>query len=238
MKERMPPPDQLIVDELSFELRWSRRRRTIGITVERDGRLRVAAPAGSRTRRVEAAVRAKLPWVRRKLAEFAAMGPPKPLLLVEGGRLPYLGRSFRIAVVDDPGEPVGLRHGRFELARGLDSDTRAAVVAWYTTHAAALIRKRVDELAPLLEVTPRELVVRDIGRRRWGFCEVRRGRVSFHWEAAMLAPNLVDYLVVHELAHLREPHHGPAFWREVERVLPDWRERRRRLAAGSPRELR
>ncbi len=126
---RRAPIESLEVDGLVFAVRWSRRRRTIGISVARGGELRVLAPAGVSARKLESAVRAKIPWVRRKLAEFAALGPPPPRpRFVDGERLPYLGRTHRLVLVDAAEPPVALRHGRFELARGLDGEARAAVV--------------------------------------------------------------------------------------------------------------
>lgn len=230
MKLRRPPIDSLTVDGLTFALRRSRRRRTIGITVTRAGELVVAAPAGVPARKVEAAVRAKLPWVRRKLAEFEALGPPPtPARFVDGERLPYLGRAYRVALVDDPAAPVALRRGRFEIDRALDGATRAQVAGWYAARARPRLESSVARYAPLVGAAPRVLVVRDLGTRRWGVCDHRAATVSFHWQLVTQPPDLVDYVVVHELAHLLEPNHGPAFWARVAAVLPDWKSRRRRL---------
>ena len=227
------PIDTITVDGLQFAVRWSRRRRTIGISVARDGGLRVLAPAGVAARRLQETVRAKLPWVRRKLAEFEALGPPAAALrLVDGERLPYLGRSYLLRLVDRPAAPVALRRGRFELARELDGNARAEVVRWYTAHARAHLAARVTHFEPLVGASPAAVTVRDLGTRRWGVCDGRRRTVSFHWELVMQRPEAVDYVVVHELAHLHEPHHQRAFWQRVEAVLPDWRERRALLAAG------
>jgi len=230
VKLRRAPIESLAVDDLVFAVRWSRRRRTIGISVAREGGLRVLAPVGVSARKLESAVRAKLPWVRRKLAEHAALGPPPaPPRFVDGERLPYLGRTYRLVLVDAaalPGTPVALRRGRFELARGLDGEARAAFVRWYTEHARARISARVAHYAPLVGATPAGIVVRDLGTRRWGVCEARTRRVSFHWELVLQAPEIVDYVVVHELAHLHEPNHGPEFWRRVTAIMPDWKRRR------------
>jgi predicted metal-dependent hydrolase len=233
MRLSRAPVDGVTVDDLQFAVRWSRRRRTIGISVARDGGLRVLAPAGVSGRRLEQAVRAKLPWVRRKLAEFEALGPPPAALrLAEGERLPYLGRSYAIHVVGDPRAPFALRHGRFELARGLDGDARAEVMRCYTAHARAHLAARVAHFAPLVGATPAAVAVRDLGTRRWGVCNGHTGTVSFHWELVMQRPEAVDYVVVHELAHLHEPHHQRPFWRRVEAVLPDYKQRRALLSAG------
>jgi len=237
VKLKRAPIESLEVDDLVFAVRWSRRRRTIGVSVAREGELRVLAPAGVPARKLESAVRAKLPWVHRKLAEFEALGPPPPRLrFVDGERLPYLGRTYRLVLVDagePPGAPVALRRGRFELARGLDGDARAAAVRWYTERALARIGARVAHYAPLVAATPAGVAIRDLGTRRWGVCDGRTRVVTFHWELVLQPPGIVDYVVVHELAHLVEPNHGPRFWRRVATVMPDWKRRRARLSSNS-----
>ena len=233
MRLSRAPIDSIAVDDLRFAVRWSRRRRTIGISVARDGGLRVLAPAGVSARRLEQTVRAKLPWVRRKLAEFEALGPPAAAAsLTDGELLPYLGRHYAIRVVGDPPAPFALRHGHFELARGLDGEARANVVRWYMEHARTHLAARVAHFTPLVGATAAAVVVRDLGGRRWGVCNSRTGTVSFHWELIMQHPDAVDYVVVHELAHLHEPHHQRPFWRRVEAVLPDHKRRRALLTAG------
>jgi predicted metal-dependent hydrolase len=172
--------------------------------------------------------------VRRKLAEFEALGPPPaPKRFVDGELLPYLGLDYRLARVGGPASPVALRGGRLEVASALDGETRAAVLAWYDARAHAYVEEAVARFAPLVGATPAGVVVRDLGRRRWGVCDHRTLTVSFHWQLIAQPAELVDYVVVHELAHLHEPNHGPAFWRRVEDVLPDWKARRRTLSRGA-----
>ena len=140
---RRPPITELPIDGLTFAVRRSARRRTIGITVERDGSLRLAVPSRCGQRAIEAAVRGKLGWVRRKLAEYEAMGPPpEPRRFADGERLPYRGRWYGLhtaAAADGLKPAVALRRGRFELSRraadGEDlaaDEAREALVAWYT----------------------------------------------------------------------------------------------------------
>jgi predicted metal-dependent hydrolase len=227
---RRAPIDSLVVDDLRFTVRRSTRRRTVGITVKRDGELIVAAPARASERRLETVVREKLPWVRRKLAEFAALGPPpEPRRVVAGELFPYLGREYVLTLADAPAQPVSLGEGTLLVDRALDGDARAAVLAWYQARAAEYIDLAVARYVPCVGAAPADVVVRDLGKRRWGVCDHRSLTVSFHWHLVTLPPDLVDYVVVHELAHLHEPNHGPGFWRRVEDVLPDCKARRRRL---------
>jgi predicted metal-dependent hydrolase len=225
-----PPIDSLTVDDLRFTVRWSSRRRTVGITVRRDGELVIAAPARTPARRLEAVAREKSPWVRRKLAEFEALGPPpEPRQVVAGERFPYLGCEYELTLADRPPSPVTLVGACLEVDRALDGDARGAVIAWYEARAKDYIGAAVARFVPLVGAAPATIVVRDLGKRRWGVCDHRTRTVSFHWQLIAQPSELVDYVVVHELAHLHEPNHGPAFWRRVADVLPDCKERRRRL---------
>ena len=139
MSLRRPPIESLMVDDLRFSVRWSARRRTVGITVKRDGELILAAPSRTSASRLEAVVREKLPWVRRKLAEFEALGPPpEPRQVVAGELFPYLGREYRLELADRPHHAVALDGGALQVDRALDGDARAAVVAWYEARARAI----------------------------------------------------------------------------------------------------
>ena len=238
MRLRRAPIESLTVDGLTFAIRWSARRATVGITVTRDGDLRVAAPRGTSPARLKKAVRTKLRWVRRKLTQFAEMDPPaEPTRLVPGERLPYLGRTYRLTLADAKGQPVRLTHGRFEMSRDLDGAAREAVLDWYARRARLRIGQRVAHFAPLLEATPSAVVVRDLGRRRWGVCHTGTRVVSFHWELVFQPMRIIDYVVVHELAHLLEPNHGSAFWHHVEELLPDCKSRRRWLSVHGQRQI-
>jgi predicted metal-dependent hydrolase len=227
---RRPPTDSLEVDGLRFTVRRSARRRTIGITVKRDGALLVAAPQRASARRLQTVVREKLPWVRRKLAEFEALGPPpEPRKVVAGELFPFLGREYRLALADAPAKPVALGEGTLEVDRALDGAARAAVLTWYQARATEYVEAAVARYVPLVGAAPARVVVRDLGKRRWGVCEHGTLTVTFHWHLVTLPLDLIDYVVVHELAHLHEPNHGREFWRRVEDVLPDCKKRRRSL---------
>jgi predicted metal-dependent hydrolase len=229
---RRAPIESLTVEGLRFAVRWSTRRRTIGITVRRDGRLVIAAPARTKERHIEEVVRTKLPWVRRKLAEFEALGPPpEPRQVVAGELFPYLGHDYPLVLADHPQQRVALENGSLRVDRALDGDARAVVVAWYEARAQEYVDDAVARFAPLVGAAPAVVAVRDLGKRRWGVCDHRTRTVTFHWQLVTQEPALVDYVVLHELAHLHEPNHGPVFWQRVEAVMPDCRQRRRRLSA-------
>jgi predicted metal-dependent hydrolase len=128
---------------------------------------------------------------------------------------------------------LALRRGCFELPRSLAGQGRECFEAWYRERATDILAARVAHFAPLCGVAPPVVRTREM-RSRWGSCS-SGGRVSLCWALVLLPCDLVDYVVVHELVHLGEMNHGHEFWRGVERVLPDYRERRARLRAQGPR---
>jgi len=219
----------LTVDDLQLEVRWSGHRRTVGLTVDRGGELIVHAPEGCQSALIEAFVREKRLWIYTKLAEKEAFRHNVPAKeYVSGEGFPYLGRSHRLLLVAKQDVPLRLHHGRFRLLRTEADHGRAHFIRWYSAHARLWLGDRVERFASQLGVNPAGVEVRDLGHR-WGSCGGRRV-LNFHWATILLPASVAEYVVVHELVHLREPHHTPGFWRRVERALPDFLERKTWLA--------
>ena len=221
--------NQLQVDDLDFEVRYSSRRKTMEITVDRGGQLVIAAPAGTDASRLREFVREKRFWIYRKLTEKSLLRKPIPRKeFVDGEGFLYLGRSYRLKLVDDQEEPLKLVNGRFRLRRDLASDGRNQFIAWYSRHARDWLAGKVREYSARMEVGPSGVRVQDLGYR-WGSCG-KGDLLYFHWKTILLPRPIAEYVAVHELAHLHVPHHTPAFWKRLERVFPDYERRRVWLA--------
>jgi predicted metal-dependent hydrolase len=214
----------LLIDDLTFSVRWSHRRRTIGISVGVDGELRVAAPMGCPRRALEAAVRPRLGWVRKKRAEQQARAAAQARGFTDGELLPYLGRPYPLLLVDGAVVDLELRDGRFLLDRARAPEARAQLAGWYTERARSWIPARLDSLVEPGDPAPSAVQVRTMGRR-WGSCTAA-GKISLHWQTILLPPAIIDYILVHELMHLRQLNHSRAFWDCVEQAMPDYAERR------------
>lgn len=220
----------LTVDDLQFEIRWSGQRRTVGLTVDRDGELVISAPTGCATDVLESFVREKRFWLYTKLAEKEALQEEavRPRQFVSGEGFPYLGRSYRLRLVEEQDVPLKLERGRFLLRRSHAAEGRATLISWYAARARPWLEHRVPRFVSRVGASPSSIDVRDLGFR-WGSCG-RNGTVSFHWATVLMPPAVIDYVIVHELVHLLEPNHTPEFWRAVERTMPDFEARRRRIA--------
>lgn len=218
----------LQVGDLELEVRLSPRRSTIQITVDRDGSLLLLAPPTCTREAMQRFVNAKRFWIYTKLAQKEALRPDLVVKqYVDGEGFPYLGRSHRLLLVHGQDVAVKLEHGRFKLDRALADEGREHMVRWYSERALPWLSRRIEDLQGRVGVSPAGVSVRELGYR-WGSCG--SGRVNFHWRTILLPPRAIDYVVVHELVHLIEPHHTLEFWRHIERVLPDYDGRKRWLA--------
>ena len=219
----------LQVDDLTFDVRRSDRRRTLEITVDRDGELRLAVPTDADDSLMRDFVQKKRSWIYRKLAEKAELHRNVPRKeYVDGEGFLYLGRSYRLKLVDDQPEPLKLVAGRFCLRRDLAASGRREFIRWYTARGKDWLSAKVHEHAPRMEVIPAGIRVQDL-RYRWGSCG-KGGWLNFHWKTMMLPRSIAEYVVVHELVHLHTPHHTAEFWRRVERAMPDSERRKQWLA--------
>lgn len=220
----------LQVGDLAFEVRRSKRRRTLEITIDRHGELVLSAPPEATEEALTAFVQEKRYWVYKKLAEKAALRRPVPRKqFINGEGFAYLGRSYRLKLVDEQREALKLTGGRFQLRRDCLADARGVFIRWYSERGQVWLSRKVGEHAGRMEVAPTGVNVQDLGYR-WGSCG-KGQRLYFHWKTVLLPRPIAEYVVIHELAHLYEHHHTPEFWRRLERTLPDYERRKTWLAA-------
>jgi len=220
---------KLQVDDLQFHVRYSARRSTMQITVERDGELVLSAPPEVDEAALRAFVLKKRFWIYTKLAEKDRLQRRVPRKeYVDGEGFLYLGRSHRLKLMDDQDVPLKLVAGRFCLRRDALPAAREHFMRWYSERAKDWLSSRVGDYRSRMEVSPVGIKVQDLGYR-WGSCG-KGDWLYFHWKAILLPARIAEYVVVHEIAHLHEPHHTPAFWLRVERAMPDYARRKAWLA--------
>ena len=205
-------------------------RRTADIVIERDGRVMVRAPKGVEELRIRDIVQDRRLWIYKNLAEWRDLNATRVLREYRNGEgFLYLGRSYRLLLVADQDEALLLKNGRFSLRRDLvDKDgipaAQAAFRDYYIRQGLERVTRRVQYFAPKVGVKPGRLDVRELGHR-WASCSPK-GNVAFHWKCMMAPPTIIDYIVVHELCHFHHLDHTDAFWNEVDKVMPDFAERK------------
>lgn len=228
-KQTRTSDHRLEVDGLSFEVHRSDRRKTLQITVERTGALSIIAPSQAADQQLVEFVEEKLLWVHTKIEEKARLQLRAPIKeFVDGEGFLYLGKSYRLRLVENQLVDLSLRNGRFCLRKASVHRGREILVSWYTRRAQDWFERQVTEQANRMGVSVKEVNVQDLGYR-WGSFG-SGGRVSFHWKAILLPPRIAQYVVIHELAHGLFPDHSVNFWIKVEQHLPDWRWRKSWLA--------
>jgi predicted metal-dependent hydrolase len=195
------------------------RRRTIGLLIDEHG-LSAAAPQWVPIAEVEAFMREKERWIVQRLAERTRDTVPA-FQWREGAALPYLGRDLALAVsrsVSVPRAEAGLLH--LPAAAAAPARMRDMTLAWIKGSALALYRERADMLASRSGVAVKEVRLSS-ARTQWGSCTVG-GRIRINWRLMHFAPQYIDYVIAHELAHLVEMNHSRAFWRVVGSMYPDY----------------
>lgn len=229
--------ETVLIDNLTFEIRRSSRRRTLGLTVDRTGELVVHAPPESSLDELERWTRSRLLWVHQKLARKEQLtARVSPIEYVTGESFSYLGHNYRLKLVRNQREALRLEGETFQLRGDFRGNAAKHFRVWYRRNGTKWLEQRVVQLVPRVGKTPAKILVRDLGNR-WGSCG-RSGTLTFHWKLLQLPIGLIDYVIVHELAHLKEGRHNPEFWVSVERALPDWRQRQEVLAKHGARYLR
>jgi predicted metal-dependent hydrolase len=220
------------------------RRRSIGFVIGAEG-LVVRAPSWVTLREVDAAVQEKAAWIVAKLQQFRQRQSEHLQQAIDwthGADIPYLGSTVRLCVLERGALPPladdGVQALRLSLPPGASAQqVREAAEVWFKKKARPLFEERLAHFAPLLGVQWKKLSLSS-ARTRWGSAR-SDGHIRLNWRLIHLPLTQIDYVVVHELAHLREMNHGPRFWDTVGGVMPDYRERRQQLrqsALGTPED--
>lgn len=218
---------QLGPHALDFELRRSTRR-SIGFMIDDDG-LRVTAPKRITLAEIDSAIRAKQRWILTKLherGERRALRQEKPpMQWVDGAQLPFMGAQVTLRLQDaarsrcefDP----ELRELTVGVVAGLSEwQLQERVRIWFQDEAKRVFAQRLDVYAEKLDVAYQSFALSSAGTR-WGSCTVE-GNIRLNWRLIHFSLPLIDYVVAHELAHLREMNHSARFWATVESVYPDY----------------
>jgi hypothetical protein len=201
------------------------KRKTLALIVEQDGSLTVRAPLHTSQAAIEGFVRTNQDWIRRRQDQARRTYLP-PHRYAEGESFLYLGKRYPLKYVDHQRQPLVLKEG-FLLDKKWVVRAEEAFTAWYKRQARSEIEERLDRTASQLGLRYKKLRISS-ARTRWGSCS-SRGTLSFTWRLVMAPPEIVQYVIVHELVHLQAPNHSPQFWARVRQIMPDFAQHRRWL---------
>lgn len=218
---------------IEFKLRYSYRKR-LAISVHPDQRVTVDAPIDQREDVVLARVRQRASWIVKQIERFETFHPfPGPKRYISGETIRYLGRQYRLKVVKDEKEEAKLV-GAFLWVHTRWLDSREAkshlVDQWYRKSARVVFSKRMIELAERLGL-PGQQTQRwrlQAMKSKWGSCS-QRGTITLNPELVKAPLSCIEYVIAHELCHLKELNHTKEFFKHLSHLLPDWRERKAKL---------
>lgn len=218
------------VRDIEYQLLPGSSRKTTDIVIERNGTITVHPPVNCTPEQIDAVVDSKRLWIYRNLVEWKDLNASNKVReWVNGETFLYLGRTYRLALVSNQDCPLKLKEGRFCLNRttiehGDPTNARQAFVSYFLQKGHQRFSDRVEYFAPKVGVQPTGVKVKDIGYR-WASCGTK-GWLTFHWKCMMASPKIIDYVVVHELCHFHHRNHTNMFWNEVDKVMPDYQERK------------
>ena len=216
---------------ISYTIKRSANAKHVRLEVRPETGLTVVVPKSYDIRQVTHLLEAKKGWILSKLAKYGNLRPPATENeLRSGDAIPYLGRDLQVVRRQNRGDTDSVRLERNRLVVSLRAGKgrlELVLEQWYRMQAATLIRGKADELSVRLGLTYNRLIIRG-QKTRWGSCS-HKGNLSFNWKLIMVPEPVIDYVIVHELAHLEEMNHTKRFWELVGKHCPQWRDHRKWL---------
>lgn len=202
------------------------KRRSIALIVERDGSLTVRAPRRVTLRDIEQFIREKTDWILRSREKLKTIAPIRKKEFLDGETFLFLGADYELRLVP-PQRPALKFDGGFTLSISARERGERMFTQWYKTQALTIFTERVNRYAALHGFEPKQVKVNS-AKTRWGSC-TSTGTINFTWRLVMAPLEVIDYVVLHELAHLKVKNHSPRFWKLVEKICPDFKRRRKWL---------
>ena len=220
-------------ESIPFKIAFSARR-GLKISVRPDRSVVVSAPTGKAVEVIIERVRRRASWIVRQREYFERFSPIQPpRQYVSGETHRYLGRQLRLKLIPDGEESVKLlgKHLFVRVAKpGDTARVKRLVEGWFKEHGRKVIAGRLEKCLAQIPKTgiPNPAVRFQKMEKRWGSCS-RKGTVVLNTELAKASVPCIDYVIFHELCHLKHPHHGKEFYRLLARFVPEWRRWKERL---------
>lgn len=218
----------MIFNGIEIDVRRSGRSKTLSIFIERDGTVSVLAPAGTTDETILNLLASKEYLIHTKLAKWTELNAgltKRPF--VSGQAFLYLGRNYRLRFTDEQEADLVFRSSYFTLRQQALPNARRHFIDFYKQKGLDKIRERLALYQPKVNAMVTSIRVLEL-KHRWASCTTA-GRINFHWKVAMAPVSVLDYIIVHELVHLIHHNHSSAFWDELDKVLPTYRDAERWL---------
>lgn len=207
---------------LTYTTKYSSKRKTIGLVVERDKSVVILAPAGTSQEVLDLFIAKKRFWLYEKINYSPKFGDQRPETpFISGKAVPYLGKNYKLDVVKEPMDGITFE-GKFIVSEQNLQRGKAILEQWYKRKAKEKITPLVERYAKQLGVEYKEVFISDL-KYRWGSCTLK-GNLNFNWRLIKAPQFVINYVVIHELAHLIELNHSERFWNIVKVQMPNYEE--------------
>lgn len=214
--------------ELNYTVvRSKKRKKTISLQVKANGTAIIYAPDRTPLPEIEKFVREKKGWLWRKITEHGERQKEiKTKKYATGETFLFLSESYPLKIEDvaEGCDKMALLYGEFVLASDKVSQGRELFIDWYRKEAERYIGERVSHFSQALKLIPGRVKISN-ARCRWGSCS-QKNHLHFSWRLVMATSSVIDYVVVHELAHMREKNHSVRFWNLVGNFITDYKKQR------------
>ncbi len=232
----MASPEYIENDHFIVEVIRTQRLKSADIRVE-DGAVSIVVPSALETKRIAQLVDDKKTWIKNKISRHKEAQPASLKKFTSGESFSYLGKNYRLKVRSGAFQPVKLVRGYLTVTvphgKKNPDAIRNALVHWYKEKAEIKLKEKADRILKSFNVSPKSIGIKSY-KSRWGSCS-KTGKIDFNWKIIMAPNRIVDYVVAHELCHLKHHDHSPKFWKAVERLIPDYAECREWLKQHSER---
>ena len=202
------------------------KRRTVALIVEQDGSITVRAPMRMSENVIGEFVEKHVQWIEKKKAELRVVAPVQLKKYQSGETLLYLGKEYSLEVVVGQRQQLILED-RFKIAETALKNAKLVFQNWYRQQAKQWITERVKHLAEHHQFHYEKIKITS-ARTRWGSCSAKN-TLSFSWRLILTSPDVIDYVIIHELAHTVHHNHSKRFWNLVGKLMPDYKKLRKRL---------
>ena len=211
------------LDNIDITIEKTARRKTVSIFIERDGSVKVLAPESATDEVIEAAVKSKEYQIFTKLAKWKELNQGKVNReYVNGQSFLYLGRNYRLKLTENQNVPLKIKGEFFHLDKKYLIDADKVFKDFYRDKAEKKIKERLKLIEEKFHYKPASIKVFEL-QNRWASWSPNNA-LNFHWKCIMAPVSVLDYIITHEMVHLKHPNHSPEFWNELDKKMPNYRE--------------
>lgn len=207
---------------LHIEIRRSNRTKTLSINIERDGSVNVIVPQDLEESKILDIVKSKEYEIHKQIGNKKELNKERiNRKFVPGHSFLYLGKSYNLYIIDNQKEQLKLHNGKFLLSSKSVEKAEDVFIKFYKKMGKSILEKRINHFQDFIKEKPNEIRIVNL-QTRWASC-TQAGNLNFNWKCFMAPPTVLDYLIVHELVHLKHLNHTRQFWDAVSIIIPDYK---------------